>query len=223
MAYSWRAQQLLLIPLPRAQPSVYAARPLGLLDTVSPANPLTKSKCAIIETAFPKKTYSSSNQKNLYRQFVNSYFSVNDRLKPSCAVSPANTQDVAAIVGLLAKSSCQFAVKSGGHGLLTASSNIAKGVTMDLRAMRSISLNKRTKTATLQPGAKWIEVYKYLDAMGFAIPGGRAGDVGVGGLITGGTSIETFGHCGNGSPHVADNLKEATLSSLLAMGLSAIT
>ncbi|CAF9935025.1 MAG: hypothetical protein HETSPECPRED_009436 [Heterodermia speciosa] len=142
--------------------------------------------CGIIETAFPKKTYSSGNQRNLYQQFVNSYFSVNDRLTPSCAVSPANTQDVAAVVGLLAKSSCQFAVKSGGHGILTASSNIAKGVTIDLRAMRSVSLNKKTKTAIVQPGAKWIEVYKYLDALGFAIPGGRAGDVGVGGLTTGG-------------------------------------
>ena len=202
---------------------MYVARPSGLSDTVLLAKPLTGSKCGIIETAFPKKTYSSGNQRNLYQQFVNSYFSVNDRLTPSCAVSPANTQDVAAVVGLLAKSSCQFAVKSGGHGILTASSNIAKGVTIDLRAMRSVSLNKKTKTAIVQPGAKWIEVYKYLDALGFAIPGGRAGDVGVGGLTTGGTFIVTFDLCHNGGLHRADNLKEATLSSLLGMALSVTT
>lgn len=117
---------------------------------------------------------------------------MNDRLTPSCAVSPANTRDVAAIVGLLAKASCQFAIKSGGHGILTGSSNIARGVTVDLRGMKSVSLNKKSKTATVQPGAKWIEVYKYLDALGFAIPGGRAGDVGVGGLTTGGTFIATL-------------------------------
>ena len=202
---------------------MYVARPLGLHNTVLIAKPLTRRKCGIIETAFPKKTYSSSNQRNLYHQFVDSYFSVNDRLTPSCAVSPANTQDVAAIVGLLAKASCQFAVKSGGHGILTASSNIAKGVTVDLRAMRSVSLNKKTKTATVRPGAKWIEVYKYLDALGFAIPGGRAGDVGVGGLTTGGTSIVTFDHNRNGRLQGANSIKEATLSSLLAMALFATT
>lgn len=89
-------------------------------------------------------------------------------------------------MGLLAKASCQFAVKSGGHGILTGSSNIAKGVTIDLRGMRSVSLDKEKKTATVQTGAKWIDVYKYLDPLGYAIPGGRAGDVGVGGLTTGG-------------------------------------
>ena len=140
----------------------------------------------MIETAFPEKTYSSNNQKNLYLQFVASYFSVNDRLTPSCAVSPANTNDVAQIVGLLSKASCKFAVKSGGHGILTGSSNIAKGVTVDLRGMRRISLNEKTKTASVQPGAKWIEVYNYLGPLGYAIPGGRAGDVGVGGLTSGG-------------------------------------
>ena len=95
-------------------------------------------------------------------------------------------------MGLLSKNSCQFAVKSGGHGILTGSSNIANGVTIDLRAMRSVSLNKETKIATIQPGAKWIEVYDYLRPLGYAVPGGRAGDVGVGGLVSGGTFAAGF-------------------------------
>ncbi|KAL8715742.1 MAG: hypothetical protein Q9220_000409 [cf. Caloplaca sp. 1 TL-2023] len=142
--------------------------------------------CGIIEQAFPQKTYSSTDQKNLYQQFVASYFSVNDRLEPTCVVSPANTKDVSSIVALLSKNSCQFAIKSGGHGLITGSSNIRKGVTVDLRGMRNVTLNKQKKTATVQPGAKWVEVYEYLDPQGWAIPGGRAGDVGVGGLVSGG-------------------------------------
>ncbi|KAL8782783.1 MAG: hypothetical protein Q9213_005107 [Squamulea squamosa] len=142
--------------------------------------------CDILEKSFPQKTYSSTDQQNLYQKFVASYFSVNDRLTPSCAISPANTNDVAEITGLLSKNSCQFAVKSGGHGILTGSSNIVKGVTVDLRGMRNVSLNKQTKTATVQPGAKWIDVYSYMDGLGYAVPGGRAGDVGVGGLTSGG-------------------------------------
>ncbi|KAL8854826.1 MAG: hypothetical protein Q9221_000332 [Calogaya cf. arnoldii] len=142
--------------------------------------------CAVLEKSFPEKTFSASNQRNLYQQFIASYFSVNDRLTPTCAVSPKSTKDVAAIVGLLSKKSCQFAVKSGGHGIVTGSSNIEEGVTIDLRGMRSVSLDEEKKTATVQPGAKWIDVYSYLDPLGYAIPGGRAGTVGVGGLTSGG-------------------------------------
>ena len=69
---------------------------------------------------------------------------------------------------------------------MTGSSNIAKGVTIDLRGMRNVSLNKKTKTATIQPGAKWVEVYDHLRPLGYAVPGGRAGTVGVGGLVSGG-------------------------------------
>lgn len=140
----------------------------------------------MLEKSFPGKTFSATNQQNLYQKFIASYFSVNDRLTPTCAVSPKTTRDVAAVVGLLSKNSCQFAVKSGGHGIVTGSSNIEEGVTIDLRGMRSVSLNKQNKTATVQPGAKWIDVYSYLDALGWAIPGGRAGTVGVGGLTSGG-------------------------------------
>ncbi|KAL8665662.1 MAG: hypothetical protein Q9168_007656 [Polycauliona sp. 1 TL-2023] len=124
--------------------------------------------CNLLEKSFSDKTYSSSNQQNLYQKFVASYFSVNDRLTPSCVVSPSNTKDVAAVVGLLSKNSCLFAVKSGGHGIVTGSSNIVKGVTVDLR------------------GAKWVEVYNHLTPLGWVIPGGRAGTVGVGGLTSGG-------------------------------------
>lgn len=147
---------------------------------------LTSRKCAVLEKSFPGKTFSATNQRNLYQKFIASYFSVNDRLTPTCAVSPKNTKDVAAIVGLLSKNSCKFAVKSGGHGIVTGSSNIKEGVTVDLRSMRSVSLNKQNKTTTVQPGAKWIDVYNYLDPLGWAIPGGRAGTVGVGGLTSGG-------------------------------------
>ena len=70
--------------------------------------------------------------------------------------------------------------------------------------MRSVSLDKKKKTATVQTGAKWIDVYNYLDPLGYAIPGGRAGDVGVGGLTTGGMLELTNSRQAIG--HDADNL-----------------
>ena len=52
--------------------------------------------------------------------------------------------------------------------------------------MNSVTLSEDKTTASVQPGAKWIHVYETLDPLGYAIPGGRAGDVGVGGLTSGG-------------------------------------
>lgn len=71
--------------------------------------------------------------------------------------------------------------------------------------MKSVSLNKKAKTATVQPGAKWIDVYSYLDPLGYAIPGGRAGDVGVGGLTTGGMTTPTKAHSRRGVARNAAN------------------
>lgn len=77
-------------------------------------------------------------------------------------------------------------MKSGGHGLPVGASNIDEGVTIDLGQMKDVKLSADRKIAAVQPGAKWIDVYSTLDAQGYAVPGGRAGGVGVGGLITGG-------------------------------------
>ena len=109
-----------------------------------------------------------------------------DRLTPNCFVAPTTSQEVSKIVGLLSKDSCQFAVRSGGHGLLVGSSNIVRGVTIDLRGLDCVTLSADKTTAMVGTGAKWMQVYESLDPLGYSIPGGRAGDVGVGGLTSGG-------------------------------------
>lgn len=117
-----------------------------------------------------------------------------DRLTPNCFIAPTNSQQVSQIVGLLAKNSCQFAIRSGGHGLLVGSSNIAIGVTIDLSGLNSVTLSDDKSVARVGAGSKWIHVYETLDPMGYAIPGGRAGDVGVGGLTSGGTFAIFYWH-----------------------------
>ena len=56
-----------------------------------------------------------------------------------------------------------------------------------MSSMNSVTLSADNTTALVEPGAKWIQVYETLDPLGYAIPGGRAGDVGVGGLTSGGS------------------------------------
>ena len=140
---------------------------------------------------------------------------------PSCFVAPKSTQDVLKIVKLLSLGSCHFAIRSGGHGLLVGSSNIAVGVTIDMSGMDSVVLIADKTTASVQPGAKWIHVYETLDSLGYAIPGGRAGDVGVGGLTSGGMSI-LIRWCRWGLG-VADDHKEGTRFLQPNMGLSVTT
>ena len=69
---------------------------------------------------------------------------------------------------------------------MVGSSSIANGVTIDMSGLNRVSLNTEQSLASVEPGAKWIQVYETLDPLGWAIPGGRAGDVGVGGLTSGG-------------------------------------
>ncbi|KAL8932158.1 MAG: hypothetical protein Q9216_006943 [Gyalolechia sp. 2 TL-2023] len=160
---------------------------IGLAGAATDVADSSASKCcASLESALPGKTFSSTNQANLYQKSVASYFSVQDRLRPNCFVTPTTTKDVSKIVKLLSEASCKFAIKAGGHGQPVGASNIVDGVTIDLVRMNDVTLSADKTTAAVGPGAKWAQVYSVLDAQGYAIPGGRAGGVGVGGLTTGG-------------------------------------
>lgn len=81
---------------------------------------------------------------------------------------------------------CRFAVRSGGHTPWFGAASIKDGVTIDLSPLNRTVYNKGNSTASIGPGARWKSVYETLDQIGVAVPGGRAGTVGVGGLILGG-------------------------------------
>lgn len=125
-----------------------------------------------------------------YNASESSYFATNVELGPSCIVQPLSSHDVSLAVTSLAKTSsiCQFAIRSGGHATWAGANDIsAPGVTIDLRLMNSTTYNSNNSTATILPGARWESVYETLDALNVAVPGGRAGPVGVGGLTIGGS------------------------------------
>ncbi|EHA19834.1 hypothetical protein ASPNIDRAFT_123216, partial [Aspergillus niger ATCC 1015] len=99
------------------------------------------------------------------------------------------------------KAGCQFAIRSGGHNSFGGASNIHNGVTIDLRALNTIQVqeaptendedesaqNKEAQhTVFVGAGATWGEVYALLDPLGLSVAGGRAAQVGVGGLTLGG-------------------------------------
>lgn len=68
----------------------------------------------------------------------------------------------------------------------SGSNNITDGVTIDLGLLKAVTYDDNSKVASIQSGARWRDVYSVLEAAGRAVPGGRFGDVGVGGYLLGG-------------------------------------
>ena len=64
--------------------------------------------------------------------------------------------------------------------------SIEGGVTIDLSNMKEVVVSPDKSMVTLGPGSRWGEVYPKLENAGVAVSGGRWGNVGVGGLLTGG-------------------------------------
>lgn len=129
-----------------------------------------------------------------YRRSLESYFyPVVQQVNPTCLLLAESSHDVATAVETLGRvrtgaSRCQFAVRSGGHDPWPDSANIRDGVTIDLSGINSVSLSEDGSVASVGSGARWGDVYRFLDRRGQAIVGGRDGRVGVGGLTTGGES-----------------------------------
>ncbi|KAK3688702.1 hypothetical protein B0T22DRAFT_160998 [Podospora appendiculata] len=107
-------------------------------------------------------------------------------LKPAAIVCPRTTAEVAAAVKALVAAAQPFAIRSGGHTNWAGSNNIDGGVTIDLSLLNATIYDAASETATIEPGARWKEVYAELHKHGRVVAGGREGNVGVAGLILGG-------------------------------------
>ena len=130
-----------------------------------------------------------------YNASIESYWSGQSMLSPSCIVEAYTAADVSTAIKILvpnngnANLSCKFAVRSGGHTPNVNANNINDGVTIDLSNMNKTTLNADNSVASIQPGSRWRDVYNTLIPTGFQVTGGRAATVGVAGLVTGGMPL----------------------------------
>ncbi|KAL0573632.1 hypothetical protein V5O48_008328 [Marasmius crinis-equi] len=116
-------------------------------------------------------------------------------MKPHCHFTPLNTQHVSAIVSIAHDHACPFAVRSGGGMFWPGSSNIDKGLLIDLGHLRGIEVDHERNVARLGPSLLWGEVYTTLSSLNLYVAGGRLPVVGVGGfLMHGGISFSSFEH-----------------------------
>ncbi|KAI1129120.1 FAD binding domain-containing protein [Nemania abortiva] len=107
-------------------------------------------------------------------------------LKPSCILMPTTTEEVAAIVSILATNNESFAIKSGGHNPNNHFASIAGGPLISTKNLNQVILDPVTETVKVGPGNRWDEVSAALDGSGYTAVGGRIGNVGVGGYLLGG-------------------------------------
>lgn len=123
-----------------------------------------------------------------YKQRTESYWSAAAQLTPWCIVQPSSAHEVStALLALLgADPQCGIAVRSGGYTQYAGAAGIVEGVTIDLGNMNGTAYHPESRTASLQPGARWSQVYAILEPLGVTVAGGRTGSVGVAGITLGG-------------------------------------
>jgi FAD/FMN-containing dehydrogenase len=82
------------------------------------------------------------------------------------------------------------------HTTWAGAANIEGGVTIDLGLLKDVKMSPDRSFASVGPGNRWNDVYSRIPS-GLAVAGGRWGNVGVGGLLTGGMFTKILAVCGN--------------------------
>lgn len=105
---------------------------------------------------------------------------------PAGVLLPKNATQVVAAIRYAREQRLPIAVRSGGHGLSGASSNNG-GLVIDLSMLNRVRvLDERSGLVRVEAGARWANVAAALAPYSLVISSGDHGNVGVGGLATGG-------------------------------------
>ncbi|KAL2132715.1 hypothetical protein VTI74DRAFT_3453 [Chaetomium olivicolor] len=152
------------------------------------------SICEVIDRSIPNRTTYPASAR--YTAAQSSYYSGQEsELQPQCIFTPTDAKEVSRFVQLITADlgdgqnvswPTQFAIRGGGHAVFAGAANVAGGITVDLRALNSVSLSDDRKTATIGAGAIWSEIYPQLVPYNVTVMGGRVAGVGAGGFLLGG-------------------------------------
>ena len=126
--------------------------------------------------------------------------------RPAVIVQPATTDDVVAAVRAARETGLPVAIRGGGHSV--SGHAIAEGaLVVDLRRMRTVTVDPERRLARAGGGALWEDVDGATVPHSLFVPGGTFVDTGIGGLtLTGGIGFLM----GTGGL-TCDNLVEATV------------
>ncbi|KAJ5175757.1 uncharacterized protein N7482_001634 [Penicillium canariense] len=96
-------------------------------------------------------------------------FIINETKTPAVVVRPRSAEDVAALIALLSKSSLPFTVRVGGHDMF-GRSQVADGVTIDLREIAHIHVDTESQTARLGGGVICMDMLTELQKHNMTTP-----------------------------------------------------
>jgi FAD/FMN-containing dehydrogenase len=126
--------------------------------------------------------------------------------RPALIARPLDVDDVVAAVRYAVDEDLPIAVRGGGHSVAGHCMGDG-GIVVDLRLMRSVTVDPDSRVATCGGGALWEDLDPPCLRHGLATPGGTFGDTGVAGLTLGGG----IGHLIGLHGLTLDNLVAATI------------
>ncbi len=124
--------------------------------------------------------------------------------RPALIARCRSAEDVRLAVELARRHRLLVAVRGGGHNV-AGSAVCDGGLMIDLSPMRRVTVDERSRTATVEPGATLGEVDAATQEYGLAVPTGINSTTGIAGLTLGGG----FGWLSRRYGLAADNLVEA--------------
>ncbi|MGH7687613.1 MAG: FAD-binding oxidoreductase [Candidatus Dormibacteria bacterium] len=107
--------------------------------------------------------------------------------RPAVIARCATAADVAGALDHSRRHGYDVAVRAGGHSVAGMSMNDG-GLVVDVRPMKDICIDPRTRSARVGAGVTWGELDRATQQHGLATTGGRASTTGVAGLTLGGGS-----------------------------------
>jgi FAD/FMN-containing dehydrogenase len=105
--------------------------------------------------------------------------------RPAVVARCATTADVVAAVNAARECQLVVAVRCGGHSF-SGLSTCDGGIQIDLRGLKSITVDLQARTARAGGGVQWGEFDAATQAHGLHTPGGRVTTTGLGGFTLGG-------------------------------------
>jgi len=166
--------------LQRSAAGVALATVAGFPEQVAAASLPSKQVNALRDAVRGRVLTPGNRDYDAARVVFNKRF---DAIKPPAVVQVSDAADVLEVVNWAQRYDVPLTPRSGGNAYNGASTS-RDAVVVDLGGLNHISL--AGTTASIEPGARNIDIYAALAAKGVAMPSGSCPNIAIGGLALGG-------------------------------------